>query len=228
MDKEGYDVAARLNAAGIAAFVLKYRMPDGTPPAPGEQPMPIKDVQRAIRIVRASADKWNIDPAKVGVIGFSAGGHVASTAATQFDAGDENSTDPIARQSSRPDFVALLYPVVSMRDDICHKSSRKHLLGDAPSAELIDRYSAELHVEARTPPMFLVHAKDDKAVPMENSVRLVEAARRAGIERELLIVQTAGHGFGLGVNGGEAATWFDSFLKWMHRMKLVDHVGDGP
>jgi len=154
-------------------------------------------------------------------MGFSAGGHVASTAATQFDAGDAASGDPIARQSCRPDFVALMYPVVSMRPDICHKGSRNRLLGETPSDILVDRYSGELHVTAQTPPMFVVHAADDKTVPIANSQRLVDAAKTAGVDVEFITFEKGGHGFGLGVNGGESATWFQRMLKWMGERKLL-------
>jgi acetyl esterase/lipase len=215
VDKEGFDVAARLNEAGIAAFVLKYRLPDGTPPPPNSQPAPIQDVKRAIRTVRKHSAQWNVDPARIGVLGFSAGGHVASTAATQFDAGNAASNDSIERESSRPDFLLLLYPVVSMRGEICHKGSRKNLLGENPSDELIDRYSGELHVTTTTPPMFVVHAADDKSVPIANSRRLVEAATRKGVDATLITLEKGGHGFGLGANGGEAATWFDQMLAWL-------------
>lgn len=223
IDKEGYAIAQRLNQAGVAAIVLKYRLPAGRPPvAEGSTPLPIQDVQRAIRFTRAHATEWNIDPSRVGVMGFSAGGHVASTAATQFDAGDDSASyDPIARQSSRPDFAVLMYPVVSMRDAPAHKGSRHNLLGENPPEKQIDRFSGELHVTDKTPPLFIVHAKDDKSVIVENSTKLAEAAKLANVPHELVLFEEGGHGFGLGPPGSECSAWPDRLLAWMRVQKLL-------
>ena len=223
IDKEGYAIAETFNEKGVAALVLKYRLPAGKPPAPeGTVPAPIQDVQKAIRIARARATEWNIDPTRLGVMGFSAGGHVASTAATQFDDGDPSASyDPVARQSSRPDFAILMYPVVSMADAPAHKGSRKNLLGESPSPKMIEKYSAELHVTKKTPPLFIVHAKDDKGVIVENSTKLAEAAKKAGVPHELVLFETGGHGFGLGKPGSEAAVWFDRLMTWMQAQKFV-------
>lgn len=222
IDKEGYAIARRLNDAGIAAVVLKYRLPaDKPPPAEGVVPAPIQDVQQAIRLTRAKAKEWNIDPARIGVMGFSAGGHVASTAAVRFDAGDPSADDPAAQQSSRPDFAVLLYPVVSMKDAPAHKGSRHNLLGKKPSPAQIERYSGELNVSKQTPPLFIVHAKDDKGVVVENSTKLADAAKAAGVPHELVLFETGGHGFGLGAPDSESAAWFDKLLTWMRDQKFL-------
>lgn len=223
IDKEGYAVAKRLNESGVAAIVLKYRLPaDKPPPDEGVVPAPIQDVQRAIRLTRARAAEWKIDPDRIGVMGFSAGGHVASTAATRFDSGDPSAPQGSAeRQSSRPDFAVLLYPVVSMKDAPAHKGSRHNLLGPKPSPAQIQRYSGELHVTEKTPPLFIVHAKDDKGVVVENSTNLAAAAKQANVPHELVLFETGGHGFGLGAPDSENAAWFDRMLKWMQAQQLL-------
>jgi acetyl esterase/lipase len=220
IDKEGYEVARRLNASGIAAFILKYRMPGGRSPGAHEQPTPIMDVQRAIRMVRAGAGQWKIDAHKIGVMGFSAGGHVAGSAATQFDDGDPSARDQVDGTSSRPDFAVLLYPVVSMRDDVCHKGSRKNLLGESPDAQMIDRFSVELHLSRQSPPIFIVHARDDKAVPIANSQRLADAAERVGVDCKLVTLEKGGHGFGLGAADRPTGAWFDQMLQWLHAKRF--------
>ncbi|RYF83870.1 MAG: alpha/beta hydrolase, partial [Chitinophagaceae bacterium] len=166
---EGEDVAKLLNAKGITAIVLKYRLPNSksniTPHL-----SPLLDAKRAIRLVRANAAKWNISKDRVGIIGFSAGGHLASTLATHFDAGDGTATDSVEQQSSRPDFAVLVYPVISMSKPIMHIGSRNNLIGTTPDSSLAKLYSNELQVTKQTPPTFLVHATDDKTVPVENSL----------------------------------------------------------
>jgi len=199
---------------------LKYRMPD-RPATPDMTPLPIQDIRRAIRTVRARAKEWNVDPSRVGVIGFSAGGHVASTAATQFDEGNASSTDVIERQSSRPDFAILMYPVVSMRDGIAHGGSRNRLLGEHPDASQIDRFSGELHVTEKTPPLFLVHALDDKAVIPKNSELVADAAKKAGVPCELTLFNTGGHGFGLGKPGSEASQWPGKCDAWLRERGVL-------
>lgn len=207
---EGTDVAEQLNKAGIAAFVLKYRLPS-------DQTMkdktigPLQDAQQAIKIVRQRAREWNVNPAKIGIAGFSAGGHLASTAGTHFQKVLIDNAESI---SLRPDFMILLYPVISFQDDIGHKGSRTNLIGPSPAKELIDLYSNELQVTKETPPSFIVHAGDDAGVKVENSLRFYEALNRNGVPAELFIYPKGGHGFGL-VNPTSPDRWMDRCLDWM-------------
>jgi acetyl esterase/lipase len=221
IDKEGNDVARMFNRHGVAAIVLQYRLPDGNAIPPGTLPLPVADVQRAIRLVRADAAKWNIDPARIGVLGFSAGGHLASTAATQFDAGHPTDADAVEQQSSRPDFAILLYPVITLHEPVAHEGSRKKLLGPGATTEMVDRYSADVSITNQSPPLFLVHAEDDKGVVVQNSLRLAEAASRVGVSCTVVLLQSGGHGFGLGVNGGEPAVWPGQCISWMHARGLL-------
>ena len=153
-------------------------------------------------------------------MGFSAGGHLASTAGTHFDAGQRDAADPIERESSRPDFLILGYPVISLKDPIAHQGSRQNLLGKSPAPGLVELYSNELQVTPQTPPTFLVHAKDDK-VKVENSIRFYEALKRAHVPCEIQLYEKGGHGYGLGVNGGEVATWPARCAAWMKTRKLL-------
>lgn len=213
IDKEGHDVARRLNAAGIAGIVLKYRMP--RPQITGDAaPLPLEDARRALRLVRARAAEWKIDPKRIGIMGFSAGGHLASMAGTHFDAGSANAPDPLDRMNCRPDFLILVYPVITLKDPVGHTGSRTNLLGASPDVKRIEAWSSELHVTAETPPAFLVHAKDDR-VKVENSLLFREAMKRAGVPAQLQLYETGGHGFGLGINGGEVATWPDRCIEWI-------------
>lgn len=213
IDKEGHDVARWLNTQGVAGIVLKYRLPHGEA-ATGEKPLPLQDAQRTIRMARAHAAEWKLDPKRIGIMGFSAGGHLAATVATRFDAGKADAAEPCERQSSRPDFTALIYPVVSMTDTLGHKGTRQALLGANPTQALIEEYSNELHVTAQTPPTFLVHAKDD-GVKVENSLQFGAALKKAGVPCEPQIYDTGGHGYGMGVRGGDVATWPERFAKWL-------------
>jgi acetyl esterase/lipase len=171
-DWEGTDIAKLLNSKGITAIVLKYRLPS---PKSSITPhlTPLMDAKRAMRIVRANADKWGIKKNNIGIMGFSAGGHLASTLATHFDGGDKNSKDSIEQQSSRPDFAVLIYPVITMNQSFTHMGSRNNLLGNNPDSSLVNLYSNELQVTKQTPPTFLLHATDDGAVPVENSLRFL-------------------------------------------------------
>jgi acetyl esterase/lipase len=218
---EGSDPARFLSAKGITAIVLKYRLPNSksniTPHL-----TPLLDAKRAIRTVRAHAKKWKINPAQVGIMGFSAGGHLASTLATHFDAGDASSTDSIERQSSRPDFAVLVYPVISMSKPIMHAGSRNNLIGAAASDELAQLYSNELKVTKETPPTFLIHATDDKGVPVENSLLFFQALKDKGVPAEMHIYPTGGHGFGLGIGKGYLETWTDRLVDWLRGLKQQD------
>jgi acetyl esterase/lipase len=217
-DREGYFIADNLKKHGIAAFVLKYRLPYGVAPAENETPAPIADVQRAVRLLRTDASKFGLDAHRIGVMGFSAGGHVAGSAATQFDAGDPSTTDAVGRESSRPDFAVLMYAVSSMHEAVAHLGSRKRLLGDNPTKALEDRFSTAQRITKETPPLFLVHAKDDKVVKIANSEEIATAAKDAGVPCKFIMFETGGHGFGLARPGTEPAGWMDPFFDWLDKM----------
>ena len=212
--KEGYKVARWLNTIGVAGVVLKYRLHDYGHPAP------LQDAQRAIRTVRARAKTLGIDPGRIGILGFSAGGHLASTAGTHFDKGRPDAKDPVQRVSSRPDFMILIYPVISLKAGVGHAGSRKNLLGSKPDPKLVELLSNERHVTARTPPAFLVHAKNDP-VKVQNSILFHEALAKAGVPAKLLLLETGGHGFGLGTAGGPPATWPEQCERWLAVRKLL-------
>jgi len=193
IDKEGHEIARWFCQRGAAAIVLKYR--NG-----GKQhqhPVPLNDAQRAMRMVRNHAEKWNIDPNRIGIMGFSAGGHLASTAGTHYDDGDSAASEPLDRISCKPNFMVLVYPVISMEDDITHRGSRKNLLGDSPSDEMIAEFSNHKQITAETCPTFLVHSGDDKAVPVENSWRFYIALLKHGVPAELHVYERGSHGFGM-------------------------------
>lgn len=193
-DHEGLHYAKWLNAQGIAGFVLKYRLgSDGY-----RHPAMLQDAARAVRMVRARAEEWHIDPKRVGIMGSSAGGHLASTLLTHFDAGNPDAADPVERQSSRPDLGILCYPVISMSDEFTHRGSRQNLLGTNPPPELIRELSSELHVTKDTPPCFLWHTWEDKGVPVENTLLFAQALQRAKVPFDLHIYERGGHGLGLG------------------------------
>lgn len=192
-DHEGKQVADWLNSIGVTGVVLKYRI------APRyRHPAPIQDAQRAIRTVRAHASEWGLDPKRVAILGFSAGGHLASTAGTHFDAGQPDAADPIERQSCRPDLMILGYPVIALSTQYGHSGSLKNLLGEAPTRELVENLSNELQVTKDTPPTFLIHTNEDKGVVPENSLLFAMALRKAGVPLELHIFEKGQHGLGLG------------------------------
>lgn len=195
-DKEGTKVAEWFNSIGIAAFVLRYRMPTDLT-MKNKNIGPLQDAQEAIRYVRQNAAKWNIDPAKIGILGFSAGGHLASTASTHYN---DKVYESVFKVSARPDFSLLIYPVISMENEITHKGSQTNLLGENPSKDLIDSFSNEKRVTAQTPPTFLIHATDDTVVIPENSINYYLALKKNGVSAEMHIYEKGGHGFGLGVN----------------------------
>ena len=220
IDKEGHDVARWLSGLGITSFVLKYRIPTAAAEI-GQVPAPIADGLHAIRLVRSGADKWKLDPARIGIVGFSAGGHLASSVGTHFDGGRTESADPVERVSSRPDFMVLVYPVVSMDPAVTHQGSRMKLLGSSPSDQMVRLYSNELRVTDLTPPTFIVHAKDDAGVLVENSVRLAAALRMAKVPVELRLLEQGGHGFGLGIHGGEPAQWPQVLAAWLKQRNVL-------
>lgn len=219
IDREGHDVARWLNSIGVAGIVLKYRMPHPELSA-GEKPWPLQDAQRALRLVRSHAAEWKLDPKRVGIMGFSAGGHLASTAGTHFDLGDANAADLIDRLTCRPDFMILGYPVITFKSPLGHSGSRDAFLGKNADAKLVDEYSNELQVTPQTPPTFLVHAQDD-GVKCENSIQFRDALAKAGVPCELALFDKGGHGYGLGMNGGEVATWPKKCEQWLRSQKLL-------
>lgn len=193
VEHEGEEVAKAFNDIGITAFVLKYRLPNDTCMT-NKEIVPLQDAQQSIKLIREQAKEYDINPNKVGVIGFSAGGHLASTLGTKFQ------TNYIINKENtnlRPDFMLLCYPVISMNVDICHKGSRDRLLGKNPSTELIQRFSSESHISLETPVTFVMHAQDDKTVPIIYSIRFYEGLITNKVKAEMLIYQTGGHGFGL-------------------------------
>jgi acetyl esterase/lipase len=210
MIKEGADVAAWLNAHGVAAFVLRYRLGPKY-----HNPIELGDAQRAMRTVRAEAAKYGIAPDHIGMWGFSAGGHLTASEGTMFDAGNPAAIDPIEQQSSRPDFLVLAYPVITMEDPYVHKGSRTYLLGDSPTQELMDAMSPDQHVTAQTPPTFLFSTTDDKTVPVLNSVMFYTALVKAGVPAEMHIFQHGGHGSGLAPANPQLKPWTDMLIKWM-------------
>lgn len=213
-DWEGSDIARWLNSEGIAAFVLKYRLP-GAKSNIIPHKSPLMDAQRAMRLVRFHADKWNIDPGKVGVMGFSAGGHLASTLSTHFDSGDPTNDDPVERESCRPDFSILVYPVISFTKEYTHAGSRENLLGKYADPQLAEHFSNELQVSEETPPAILIHSGDDDAVPVENSMVYYHALQKSGINSELHIYPYGGHGYSLAIGRGHLSTWPDRVAEWI-------------
>jgi acetyl esterase/lipase len=215
IDKEGHDVARWLNSVGVAGVVLKYRMPKPADHA-DTIPYPQQDAREAIRVVRPRAAEWNLDAGRIGIMGFSAGGHLAATTATRWDEADPAT----ARPSSRPDFAVLVYPVVTLTGPATHTGSRGNLLGKDASPQRLADYSPEQAVTARTPPTFLVHAKDD-GVKYANSELFLAACRDHKVEAELFTIEKGGHGFGLGVRGGDAAKWPAALEAWMKQERIV-------
>jgi acetyl esterase/lipase len=210
---EGHGIAQWLNQNGIVGVVLEYRLPNGN------SFLPLADAQRAIRTVRSMASEWKVDPAKIGIIGFSAGGHLASTAGTHFDSGSEAALDPVEKLSSRPDFMVLVYPVVTM-GEARHAGSTKALLGDMPTEEDIRNFSNEKQVTAKTPPAFLAHALDDKAVPPENSADFYKALKAVNVAAEYLELPAGGHGLN-GYKGPMWDAWQTQSLEWLRKIGML-------
>jgi len=213
---EGRQVANWLNSLGIAAFVLKYRLGPRY-----HHPIELGDAQRAIRMVRSDAAKYGVARDRIGILGFSAGGHLASTAGTHFDAGKSSDPDPIERVSSRPDFLVLGYPVISFTTPYTHQGSRKNLLGDNPDPKLVENLSNELQVTPRTPPTFLFHTNEDKGVPAENSVLFYLALRKAGVPAELHIFEKGPHGVGLALADPALSMWPPLLANWFRVRGLL-------
>lgn len=209
---EGYEVAKYFNERGIAAFVLKYRLPDDAIMI-NKEIGPVQDAQRAIQIVRERAREWHLHKKRIGIIGFSAGGHLASTAGTHFN---QQYIGMPKRTNLRPDFMILAYPVISFTDTMAHLGSRTRLIGDHPSAEKIREYSNELQVTSNTPPTFLMHAKDDKVVSVQNSLHFYQSLQQHKVPAELYLYEKGGHGFGM-KNGTSEVKWMDLVADWMKK-----------
>jgi len=212
---EGHEVARWLNSIGVAGIVLQYRV------APYRHPYPLLDAQRALRVTRGNAKAWHLDPNRVGILGFSAGGHLASTAATHFDRGKKNAADPIERQSCRPDFQVLIYPVISFTAAYTHTGSRDNLLGKDAAPELIKRLSNEKQVTDHTPPAFLVHTTEDTVVPPENSIAYYRALHNARVPAEIHIFEKGQHGLGLGAKNAAFAKWPGLCAEWLRVRKMI-------
>jgi acetyl esterase/lipase len=220
LDKEGYEVAKWLCPLGVTVFLLAYRLP-----AEGHRngaDVPVQDGQRAVRMVRANAADWGLDPDRIGFLGFSAAGHLAASLVANFDRPLVAARDDIDRTSARPDFAVLAYPVVSMEADIAHMDSRVNLIGSTPSADLVAWHSPDRHVTSSAPPTFIVTVDDDAVVPAENSVRFYLALKKAGVAAELHVFKEGGHGFSLEFAPGlPVAGWPRLCEQWMKRIGVL-------
>jgi acetyl esterase/lipase len=213
---EGRQVASYLNSLGVAAFVLRYRLGPRY-----HHPIELGDAQRAIRYVRSHATEWRLDPARIGIIGFSAGGHLAMTASTKFDAGAAGAADAVDRVSSRPDFAVLGYPVISMTEEWTHKGSRTNLLGENFDPELAKSLSGERAVTRDTPPTFLFQTTEDTTVPAENAVHYYLALRKAAVPAEMHVFEKGPHGVGLANDDPALSTWSMLLANWLRGRKLI-------
>ncbi len=216
MDHEGYDMAKWLASKGVAGIVLKYRLPYG------HHEIPSCDAKRTMRIVRKNAKDWGIDPEKIGIAGSSAGGHLASTVGTHFDYGNKDSNDPIGQVSCRPDFMLLLYPVVTFKEEFGHMGSRVNLIGEGNDWKMVSEYSNEMHVTPETPPTFFILADDDSGVPPRNSIEFYLAMKENKVPAELHVFSDGGHGFGMNKKGLPVDQWPDLFYDWMKAQKIID------
>ncbi len=215
MDYEGEEVARRFNDSGISAFVLKYRIPNDSTMIHKETGA-LQDAQRAILVIRTRAKEFGIDPKRIGIMGFSAGGHLASTAGTHFETDYIDNPNHI---SLRPDFMILIYPVISFSNRIAHLGSMHNLLGPHPSTDKINEFSNETKITDQTPPTFLVHAKDDDAVPFENSIVFADSLKKHHIPVEIFLYEQGGHGFGM-INKTSNQSWMDLCIRWIRNLKL--------
>jgi len=213
---EGRQVGYWFNSFGVTAFVLKYRV------APRyHHPAPLSDAQRALRWVRSHAAEYGVAPDRIGIMGFSAGGHLTSTAGTHFDKGNLSSPDPIERTSCRPDFLVLCYPVISLTTEYTHRGSLRNLLGDNPDPKLVESLSSEKQVTADTPPSFLFHTSTDSGVPAQNSILFYLALREKGVPAEMHIYERGPHGVGLAPFEPALSTWPDRLKDWMKHRGLL-------
>ena len=220
IDKEGHDVARWLNKYGVAGIVVKYRLPD--PKSKAYVPnVTLPDVRRSLRLTRARAEQWRIDPKRIGVTGFSAGGYLTAAIGTMFDLGDADADDPVERESCRPDFIAPIYPLVSLGPLADSRSELlDRMLGPDPSVELRMQFSPEQQVTKETPPAFLVHATDDR-LSAEHSIALYLALKRANVPVEMHVYSAGGHGYGIRRRGLPVSSWADRWLEWMRAMEFI-------
>lgn len=216
IDKEGDQPARWLNSLGVAAFVLKYRLGPKY-----HHPNELMDAQRAIRTVRSRAAEYGLQPDRIGIMGFSAGGHLTATAGTHFDAGNSTSADPIERAGSRPDFLILCYPVITFSEPYLHRGSMRMLLGEQPDPKLVADLSNELRVTSQTPPAFLFHTTNDGTVPVENSVLFYLALRKAGVPAEMHIYERGPHGVGLAPTDEALSSWPARLADWLRVRGLL-------
>jgi acetyl esterase/lipase len=214
-DHEGAKYATWLASLGVTSFVLKYRMKEFGHPAP------LQDVLRAVRLVRSRAAEWGLNPARIGVMGSSAGGHLAASAGTLFDHPLGRTGAKLDAISARPDFMMLLYPVITMEGTVVHAGSRKALLGDSPTPELLHLMSVETQVSAATPPTLLIHTQADKSVPVENSILFYQALTKAGVPAEMLLFEQGGHGVGMRSGLGTTSDWPRRAEEWLRDRKLL-------
>ena len=215
IDHEGFKIAEFLQANGITGIVLKYRLPYGN------SEIPLSDALQAIRVTRSKATEWGINPQKIGIAGSSAGGHLASTAGTHFDEGNPLAADNLQQLSSRPDFMLLLYPVISFKEGVGHMGSRKNLIGETNDWNIAKQFSNELWVSENTPPTFFVLADDDQAVIPENSISFYRALKKNNVPAELHIFAKGGHGFGMTDRDIPAAKWPALFLDWLKSIGIT-------
>jgi len=215
-DWEGLDVAKWFNSNGIAAFVLKYRLP-GSKSIIEPHKAPLMDAKRAIRLVRSNAHQWNIDPEKIGIMGYSAGGHLASTLATHYNSQDDN-YDDLSEISARPDFTILIYPVITMKEPYTHQGSRNNLIGKDASDKIKNMYSNELHIDENTPATFLVHSSDDEAVHVMNSILFYQGLQKNDISCEMHIYPMGGHGYSFAIGTKHLQTWPDRLSDWLNSL----------
>lgn len=220
INHEGHDIAKWFNVFGVAGIVVKNRLPTSEN-ITDKSEVAMTDAMRAVRIVRHHAADWSIDPGKIGIMGFSAGGHLASTVGTHYDNGFSDSADPIQKISSRPDFMILMYPVINMYEEFMHSGSMRNLLGENPPKDQMLRFSNDMMVTADTPPAILIHSTDDKGVPVANSIRFYEALNKNGVSAELHIYNSGGHGYGLGRNDSTSHNlWPEACKAWMQDMVI--------
>lgn len=214
-DHEGTQVAKWFSQRGVTSIIVRYRM------NPYRHPVPMMDAQRAMQSVRARAKQWSIDPNRIGIMGFSAGGHLASVAVVHPIDANPQSDDPILRVSSRPDFSVLVYPVITMRQPLTHSGSREHLLGTDPSESDLHLLSTHLHVNKRTPPTLLVHSADDEVVPLQNSELFLAALNRHKVPSKLLTYGMGGHGYGLGRGYADSKEWPEECMNWLDQIGML-------
>lgn len=216
MDHEGHQIADWYNSLGVTAVIVKYRLGPRY-----HHPAPLQDASRAVRYTRAHAAELQIDPNRIGIMGFSAGGHLASTVSTHFDSGDQDSNDLVSRQSSRPDFAVLCYPVISLKSSFTHGGSKRNLLGEDPDEELVNSLSNETQVTKDTPPTFIFHTHEDQAVPVMNAVVYYQALVENGVSAEMHIYQKGRHGVGLAFNDPILKNWSGRLSDWLVSHKFL-------